>query len=182
MVSPWISFETNSPSFFDNVESDYLTTIALDRASGAFVGPGNPHDEYSEPIRAPPTWWKEVAEKVGDEVMIWGGGGEVLIDGIRTFATTIAEGFADADAIHVAAGAFDKETVRNERGAARHIGKDRVRYVETPKEAHEVMIICYNLPLKEKSGAGESIERWFKERLDAQTSPAGSLEEKETEK
>ena len=181
MISPWISFETNTPSFHDNVESDYLTTIAIDRASGAFVGPGNSHDEYSEPIRAAPAWWKDVAGKV-DEIMVWGGGGEVLIDGIRTFATTIAEGFADADSIHIAAGSFDKEIDPSLRRTTRNVGKDRVRYVETPREAHDVMIICYNLPLKEKSTAARSIEKWFEARLASQATYAGSLQEQELEK
>lgn len=89
-----------------NATSDYLTPRALNRASKAFIGwsgsPGtsrpNPHDEYSEPIRVPSDWWADVAENVVDEVMIWGGGGEVLIDGIRAYAGTMAEGFAMADA------------------------------------------------------------------------------------
>jgi hypothetical protein len=73
-----------------------LTITALDRASAAFVGPGNQHDNYSEPINAPVSWWKEVATKAVEEVMIWGGGGEVLIDGIRTFGSNVVEGFSQA--------------------------------------------------------------------------------------
>jgi hypothetical protein len=43
------------------------------------------------------SWWKEVAMKAAKDVMIWGGGGEVLIDGIRTFGANVIEGFTQAD-------------------------------------------------------------------------------------
>jgi hypothetical protein len=165
LISPWVSFETSSPSFFDNTESDYLTVTSLDRASSAFIGPGNNHDHYSEPVRAPPDWWEDVAGRVIDEILVWGGGGEVLIDGIRTFATTIAEGFAEADAVYAATKPFENDANGYSGKLPRRIGKDRVCYVETPREAHEVVIMPYNIPLKEKSGAEKVIQRWLNARL-----------------
>jgi hypothetical protein len=71
---------------------------ALNRASKAFVGPGNKHDHYSEPVKAPVEWWKEVATKAVRDVLVWGGGGEVLIDGIQAFGGHIIQGFAQANA------------------------------------------------------------------------------------
>jgi hypothetical protein len=98
LISPWISFDTETSSFKTNQFSDYLTSTATNRASEAFVGPGIKHDSYSEPINAPVEWWKEVAKKAVRDVLIWGGGGEVLIDGIRTFGEHIIEGFGMEDA------------------------------------------------------------------------------------
>jgi hypothetical protein len=66
-----------------------------------------------------------------DEILIWGGGGEVLIDGIRTFANTISEGFGDADASVIAAG------LRPEK-PSKPVSRDRVTYIETPRDGHEV--------------------------------------------
>lgn len=97
LISPWVSFDTSTPSLTTNAQSDYLTVPALTRAAATFVGPGNKHDSYSEPINAPVSWWKEVAAKAAKHMMIWGGGGEVLIDGIRTFGANVVEGFAQAD-------------------------------------------------------------------------------------
>jgi hypothetical protein len=71
--------------------------MAVDRASTAFIGTAS-HDSYSEPIQASSEWWAAVADIAVDEIMIWGGGGEILIDGIRAYAGTMAEGFAMADA------------------------------------------------------------------------------------
>jgi hypothetical protein len=97
LISPWISFNTDLPSFTKNQYSDYLTATAIKRASEAFVGPDKQHDSYSEPSTAPREWWKEVATSAVTEVLIWGGGGEVLIDSIRTFGERVIEGFGMAD-------------------------------------------------------------------------------------
>ncbi|KAE9961298.1 hypothetical protein BLS_002672 [Venturia inaequalis] len=97
LISPWISFETQSPSFQQNRTSDYLTVRALDKASNAYIGPGNEHDEYSEPIKASIEHWTDVANHAVEKIMIWGGGGEVLIDGIKVFSDRVTEGFSKSD-------------------------------------------------------------------------------------
>ncbi|KAF2670028.1 alpha/beta-hydrolase [Microthyrium microscopicum] len=163
LISPWISFETKSPAFKDNAESDYLTIAALNRASSTFIGPGN-IDEYAEPIRAPPEWWKSVAERVVDEVMIWGGGGEILIDSIRIFANAIAEGFASADVAYIYAGATTNKDM-NGGVFRRRIGRERVFYVETPRASHEEQIMNYTLNIKGKTPAATVIEEWVNARL-----------------
>src|ERR1700761_8782173 len=70
LISPWISFATDTPSFTTNAHSDYLTAPAIIRASAEFVGPGNKHDSYSEPIEAPVDWWTEVANKAVRDILI----------------------------------------------------------------------------------------------------------------
>ena len=96
LISPWISFQTTTDSFKRNKKSDYLTAPGIHRASNTYIGPGGRHDEYSEPIQAPASWWSDVARTSVEEVFIWGGGGEVLIDSIRVFVQKIQEGFSQA--------------------------------------------------------------------------------------
>jgi hypothetical protein len=96
--------------------------------------------------------WREVAAVV-DEIMIWGGGGEILIDGIRTFADRIASGFAEAD---------DGPGGRS-KGLPR--GRQRVFYVETSRASHEEQIMDYTLRIKKKSLGALVIEDWINSRL-----------------
>jgi acetyl esterase/lipase len=147
LISPWVSFDVTTPSMSNNAESDYLTPRALRRASNAYIPPGGEHDHYSQPVTAPVEWWADVARSVVDKMMIWGGGGEVLIDGIRTFAATVKNGFAEADA----------ERISQEEQK----GTDRFSFVVTPRNSHEQMIID-DVFFRSKKGEGaEVIERWL---------------------
>jgi hypothetical protein len=119
------------------------------------VGPGNKSDDYAEPIRVSPQWWKQVAEFV-DEILIWGGGGEILIDGIRLFANRAAAGFAEAGA---ASG--PKQTSETRRVT----GRERLFYVETPRASHEEQIMDHTLRIKKKSAGAIVIEEWINARL-----------------
>lgn len=87
LVSPWVDFDVNQTSFDRNVNTDYLTKVVGACWSGAFMGSAKP-DKYNQPKLADAAWFKNVDSVVGD-VLIWGGGGEVLIDSIEKFA----EGF-----------------------------------------------------------------------------------------
>lgn len=243
LISPWISFETQSSSFQQNRTSDYMTIRALNKASNAYIGPGKEHDEYSEPIKASIEHWTEVANHAVEKIMIWGGGGEILIDEIKVFGDRVTEGFSKADVLacnpipagsekagrpestdvfHDAPGSVlleppegsgRKQTTeaveengiigkpiantltptstraentaiaetpaklepevksdapvettipmasQSERTTA--AGKDRVKLVVTPREAHEEMIIDYVLMIKGKGEGAKEIENWL---------------------
>jgi acetyl esterase/lipase len=159
LISPWVSFDTTTRSFTDNAESDYLTVAALNRASSTFIGPRGAHDEYSEPVRAPPERWSQVASHV-DEVLIWGGGGEILIDGIRAFANNVASGFAAVDGA-AAVGQMKMNGARTRMS----VGLERVFYVETPRASHEEQIVDHTLGIKSKNGTATVIEDWVCARL-----------------
>jgi hypothetical protein len=164
LLSPWVSFSTTSRSFTDNAESDYLTVAALNNASTTFIGPRGAHDEYSEPVQAAPERWEQVAAHV-DEVLIWGGGGEILIDGIRAFANNVASGFAasqrDAAIDSAAIGRMKMNGARTRMS----VGLERVFYVETPRASHEEQIVDYTLGIKSKNGTATVIEDWICARL-----------------
>lgn len=213
LISPWISFETESPSFQQNRTSDYLTIQALNKASNAYIGPGNEHDEYSEPIKASIEHWTDVANHAVEKIMIWGGGGEVLIDGIRVFSDRVTEGFSKSDGFtsdpiptgseettrpestdvfHDARGsayvepseaptpkeateAVEEPKVKsevptetpmptekgNKATRAMAVGKERVKVVVTPREAHEEMIFDYVLMIRNKGEGAKEIEDWL---------------------
>ncbi|KIW03787.1 uncharacterized protein PV09_05090 [Verruconis gallopava] len=160
MISPWISFETDSPSFQKNKHSDYLTKVALNKASAAFIGPGAKHDAYSQPLDAPVSWWTEVAEKAVQHVLIWGGGGEVLIDGIKKFAANVISGFEEA------ADVVEKKN-RILRTTTAEVEKEhpqidtRAKLVVSPREAHEEMIINYLFYIKKEEDGGRQIKKWL---------------------
>lgn len=163
LISPWVSFDTASSSFKGNEKSDYLTVTALNRASTTFIGSGTAHDEYSEPVTAPVEWWREVAEKVVDEVLVWGGGGEVLIDGIRAFGGHLISGFREPAVVEAekAAGNEAAEGIRTlDEGKG-----DRVKLVVSPGEAHEEMIIDYVLKIRKEEEGSREIKKWLTEVL-----------------
>ena len=154
LISPWICFEYEGPSFVENLHSDYLTVNALTQASTSYIAPGGQHDNYSHPFSTPVEWWKDVANGVVNNVMIWGGGGEVLVDGIRIFARNMKEGFENADA-----GAGSKtDSAMTEK-------QERVHFVVTPKQAHEEMIIDQVLFIGGKGEGAKEVDDWLASRL-----------------
>jgi hypothetical protein len=164
LISPWVSFGTTSRSFTDNAESDYLTPAALNNASTTFIGPKRDYNEYSEPVRASPDWWEKVAAHV-DEILIWGGGGEILIDGIRVFANNVASGFAASERDQAIDGAAIGRMKMNGARTRMSVGLERVFYVETPRASHEEQIMDHSLGIKSKTGTSAVIEDWICARL-----------------
>lgn len=157
LISPWVDFGTVAGSFERNETRDYITVKALKHATSMFVGMGGKLDVYCHPSEADEEAWKDVAAKVG-EILVWGGGGEVLIDGIRTFAGVVRRGFEMADEL-----ILDKELEGSAQSGDAKIEQDkrRVKFVETPEMAHEEMIIDRVLRIKEK-GLGEiALENWI---------------------
>lgn len=165
MVSPWISFDTSSPSFETNKHSDYLTKVALNKASATFIGPEATHDAYSQPVDAPVEWWKEVANTAVEDVLVWGGGGEVLIDGIKKFAGNIISGFETTTAPPIT----DEKAVIEKESPEKH---SRAKLVVSPHEAHEEMIINYLFYIKKEDDGGRQIKKWLVEVLREQPQPA----------
>ncbi|OCK80495.1 alpha/beta hydrolase fold domain-containing protein [Lepidopterella palustris CBS 459.81] len=140
LLSPWVSFNTHTPSYVTNAERDCFDGRPLSRWSSAFLNSSSPFagDFYSEPCTAPPSWWQATAGVVG-EVLIWGGGHEVFLDGIEEFATRFEKGFGGAGG--------------------------RVTKIITEKAAHEEMIIERMLGYKNGSESSRAVEGWVKAKL-----------------
>jgi acetyl esterase/lipase len=142
LISPWCSFNVHTDSHEKNKEKDMFDGRALSRWSTAFLGSSSPYagDFYSEPVTAPASWWEATADVI-DEVLIWGGGNEILLDGIEEFARRFEKGFGS-------------------KGG-------RVNTVITEQAAHIEMIAERILGYKGDSGTGSVhvIHDWAKAKL-----------------
>ncbi|KAF2421554.1 alpha/beta-hydrolase [Tothia fuscella] len=147
LISPWVSFSPlTHPSNTTNAETDIFDSAPLKLWSNAFLGSTKRHgillgDSYSEPLIAEPTWWSG-AHEVVNEVLIWGGGGEILIDSIRAFGDKFVEGWV---------------------GGGGEGGK--VTRIEGVGMAHEEQILDVLLGFKEKGAGAVEIEEWVKAKL-----------------
>ena len=82
LISPWVSFRSDDYSTTANATTDMIDERAVNRWAHAFVGTtgsGNAvGDSWSEPRRAPASWWQG-ANKVVKHALILGGEREILI-------------------------------------------------------------------------------------------------------
>lgn len=140
LISPWVSFDTTWESFRKNAGSDIFDARALKRWSQGFMGAA-PSDAYAEPLTADPDWWRGL-HGLTSEALVWGGGGEVLIDGIREFYWKIKEGWV------------------NGGGAAARFG-----LVVEPRAAHEDMIVHRLLGYTDAAPSEKTIAKWLQARL-----------------
>jgi acetyl esterase/lipase len=58
LVSPWVSLDHNSPAFTRNANHDVLTKPIL--MKWAFNWKGNHSDEFTDPLKAPHSSWKNI--------------------------------------------------------------------------------------------------------------------------
>ena len=142
LLSPWCSFNTHTPAFESNAEKDCFNGRALSRWSSAFLGSESPFagDFYNEPVLAPASWWEDTVHVI-DEVFIWAGGNEILLDGIEEFAKRFTRGFG---------------------------GKGgRVNTVVTPNAAHIEMVMELLLGYEGDSGTGSAkvVNDWARAKL-----------------
>ncbi|KAF2633067.1 alpha/beta-hydrolase [Macroventuria anomochaeta] len=143
LISPWCSLTQNhTPAHVRNAERDMFDSRTLSRWAAAFLNSTSPFagDPYSEPVLATPEWWEPVADVV-EEVLIWGGENEILIDGIEAFAKKFSQGF-------------------RRRGG-------HVDVIVTKGALHIEMIIERGLGYKGDSGTGSKqvVEEWVKAML-----------------
>lgn len=152
LISPWISFATASQSFRSNAPSDYITTETIGYAIRAYVGSEFKDDSYAQPIKASIADWGKVVRGVVGEMMVWTGGGEILLDEISTFASMVEKALSEHEA---GAGA---------RVADSHTdSENRLKFVVTEKASHEKMILD-RFFLREKKGHGRvDVESWLKQ-------------------
>ncbi|KAF1971008.1 alpha/beta-hydrolase [Bimuria novae-zelandiae CBS 107.79] len=145
LLSPWCSFNTHTRTYETNAEKDCFDGRTLERWSSAFLGSDSPFagDFYSEPVTAPAYWWEGTASVI-EEVLIWGGGDEIMRDGIEEFAQRFTKGFG-------------------KQGG-------RVNSVITPRAAHMEMILELLLGYKGDSGTGSAkvVQDWARAKLPIQ--------------
>lgn len=133
LISPWVKFPPDDDSVKRNATSDMVTPQAAKRWSSLFLGPAA-LDNYNQPILANLTWFRGLDLKIKD-VLVWGGGGEVLIDSIQAIGKTLKD------------------------------ANPKTEVVIEPGAAHEDFIIEKMLGYKEKGEGTKLIESWVAARI-----------------
>ena len=152
LISPWVSFRTDYPSFSSNATLDLLASLPLRKWSAMFLNKANSFDPESDPgpisgdawteaCLNPSSWWDGM-HKVVSDVFIWWGSYEVFVDPIRELESKFKAGWA------------------NGGGAP-----DRVIFLESPKEVHTAPIMDTVVVGAKKGKVQVLIEEWFKGRL-----------------
>lgn len=95
---------------------------------------GAPKDPYNQPLLAPEKWFSSLPSIVSD-ILIWGGGGEVLLDSIRAISDVLKK------------------------------AQPKTELVVQSGAAHEDFIIEKLLGYNEKAEGTEVIEAWLGARL-----------------
>ncbi|THH12488.1 hypothetical protein EW146_g7648 [Bondarzewia mesenterica] len=95
LISPWISFDTSSPSFVENDKKDCTNTYLLDYLAN-ILRPGIPLDQrdYFEPYVADDEWWDGL-DKVVSRILNTAGEVECLRDTILKFGETLKKHVKD---------------------------------------------------------------------------------------
>lgn len=150
MLSPWISFSIDTPSFVLNAKKDLLTAPAIAIAGRAYVVGTPPGDLYAEPILATPSMWSDVANSVVGDVLITAGGNELLCDEIVIFMSRLQGGFNDADKLESG-------------GYSREVGKSRVELEVCAGEGHDEVIIDYMSIGRGKGKSAKVLKSWMAE-------------------
>ncbi|KAK3686902.1 hypothetical protein LTR37_019344 [Vermiconidia calcicola] len=133
LISPWAKFATDDDSVRRNQNSDMVTPEAAHRWSSLFLG-SSALDNYNQPILADAAWFNGLDRKVGD-ILVWGGGGEVLIDSIEAVTKILKE------------------------------AHPKTELVVESNAAHEDFILDKLLGYKGKNEGTELVENWIKARL-----------------
>ncbi|KAH7127343.1 Alpha/Beta hydrolase protein [Dactylonectria macrodidyma] len=85
LISPWVSFSTQSESFQSCAHRDYVNKLQVFEWADAYC-PSPIRNEYSEPARAGSDWWKGLPVQ---EVLVLAGGMEVFHDDVKTLGTNL---------------------------------------------------------------------------------------------
>jgi acetyl esterase/lipase len=153
LLSPWVGFRTDYPSFKRNADLDLLSPFALRKWSAMFLGKANTinpeadpgpisGDQWTDVCLNLSSWW-EGMHHVSISVFIWWGAHEVFADSMRELERNFRTGWTD--------GGGDRE---------------QVVLLESVGEAHVAPISDTMLPGGgKKSDAQLEIEEWLESRL-----------------
>jgi acetyl esterase/lipase len=93
-MGPWVNFDKKWPSQERNKYKDMVTTIPTCDNSRFFLGDDQKRDNYTEPLRAPPTWWEGVMAR---RVLLMAGGDEIMLDPQKEFFDKFAVSYTLCD-------------------------------------------------------------------------------------
>lgn len=172
LISPWVSFSIDTPSFTTNAKKDLLTAPAIKKAGLAYVVGTPPGDIYAEPILATPGMWADIASHVVNRVLVTAGANELLCDEVVIFASKVKGGFDMADTIGKGGG-VQREVLKSgmeieieieiceERGLQKEPGKSRVEIEICEGEGHDEVILDYFLLSRGKGRSAKAVKTWM---------------------
>jgi len=132
-LDPQVNFSPEQDSVRRNATSDMITARAAKRWSSLFMG-NSSLDNYNQPVLAEWEWFSNLDSVVKD-ILVWGGGGEVLIDSIQVIERKLRK------------------------------AHPRTEYVEQPHAGHEDFIIEKLLGYTAKAEGTKVVESWIAARL-----------------
>ena len=152
LISPWVGFRTDYPSFSSNATLDLLAPLALRKWSAMFLSKANTSnpesdpgpvsgDAWTEACLNHSSWWHGMHQVVSD-VFVWWGSHEVFVDPIRELEGNFKAGWT------------------NSGGEL-----SRTIFLESAKETHTAPIVDTVISAAKKGDAQVLIEEWFKGRL-----------------
>ncbi|KAK3619502.1 hypothetical protein LTR56_024003 [Elasticomyces elasticus] len=135
LISPWARFisETDE-SVTRYASSDMVTVSAAKRWSANYLGDAK-LDFYNQPADADDQWFTGLDKKVKD-VLVYAGGGEILLDSINAFTKILKQ------------------------------AHPRVELVIQPGVAHDDIILDKVLGYQKKAEGTKVIESWIAQRVD----------------
>lgn len=152
LLSPWVSFRTDYPSFTTNATLDMLGPVAMRKWSAMFLDKASSSDPEADPGMVsgdawteaclnPSSWWINMHQIVSD-MFIWCGDHEVFLDPIRELEKHLQAGWSD--------GGGDPS---------------RVVIAESAKESHVAPMVETMIPGAKKGDAQVAIETWLMSRV-----------------
>lgn len=85
LISPWVSFSMEAASFEENKDKDMFNASSMMGFAADFAKPSE-RNNYSEPIRAEPSWWRQAP---AENILLVAGAEEMFRDDIAFFAETL---------------------------------------------------------------------------------------------
>jgi acetyl esterase/lipase len=108
LISPWVTLDTNSPSFTSNSTTDIFPPGFFDHLA-SFIKPSIPASQkpYVEAVKAPKGWFKGI-DGVVSRVFITIGDAECLRDDIEKFANDFTAVHKEANVVRIPGGTHNE--------------------------------------------------------------------------
>ncbi|EMC99246.1 hypothetical protein BAUCODRAFT_146213 [Baudoinia panamericana UAMH 10762] len=133
LIAPWVKFATDDGSVKRNESADMVTPEAAHRWSSEYLGSAK-LDNYNQASIADKEWFSGLQDVV-KEILVYGGGAEVLIDSIEALAKKLQH-------VH-----------------------PKVKLVVMPGEGHDALILDKLFGYAGKSDGTRVVESWLSECL-----------------
>lgn len=131
LMSPWVTFDSGSPSMIANEKKDYICRRSLRKWHEAFMGPAI-LDAYNTPLDASIEWWSGVPVK---SILFTGGGDELFCHDIQQLALKIQQTHPGCKALIVPGDVHDQPII------------DKIMWVKEGRQCRAIVSWLYRLEI-----------------------------------